>query len=87
MGLGFTVRPYCILFDGAMLPLNSVLGLNFVEFLTRVTYNWLFFALTDTIQTEFAVFESIAGLRNWLHHIFIRGMRVPDVEHKIGVQV
>jgi hypothetical protein len=41
----------------------------------------------DKIQAEFAVFESIADQRNWLHHIFIRGMRVPDVERKFGVPV
>jgi hypothetical protein len=44
------------------------------------------FALTDKIQAEFDVFESIAGLWNWLPPIFIRGMRVPDhEEQKIGV--
>jgi hypothetical protein len=36
----------------------------------------------DKIQAEFAVFESITGLRNWLPHIF--SMRVLDVEQKIG---
>jgi hypothetical protein len=45
----------------------------------------IFFALTHKIQAYIAVFESIAGLRNWLPHIFIRGMRAPDEEQKIGV--
>jgi hypothetical protein len=40
--------------------------------------------MTDhKIQAEFAVFESIAGLRNWLHDIFLRGARVPDDDEKI----
>jgi hypothetical protein len=38
----------------------------------------------DQIQAQFAVYESIAGLINWLPHIVLGGM---DVEQKIGVQV
>jgi hypothetical protein len=44
------------------------------------------FAPTDKIQAEFAMFESIPGLRNWLHHVEIMGAWVPDVGENIRVQ-
>jgi hypothetical protein len=41
------------------------------------------FALADKIQAEFVVFESIAGLRNYLPHVEIWDMGYPDVGQKI----
>jgi hypothetical protein len=48
--------------------------------------NTSMFALTDKIQAEFAVFESIPGLRNWLHAIFLRDIQVLDIDRKFECQ-
>jgi hypothetical protein len=38
-----------------------------------------------TTATALFVFESIAGLRNWLHHVGNLGVRDPDVGQIFGV--